>query len=114
MAGFIGGDYARKWDQLDARARRQFGLGALSEYFGPQALHPLAYAEARWTNELWSRGDPVGFTPPGVLHSFGTALRTPVGRIHWAGTETSDYWPGYMEGGVRSGQRAAAEVLAEL
>lgn len=28
--------------------------------------------------------------------------------------ETSDYWVGYMEGAVRSGQRAAAEVLAEL
>jgi monoamine oxidase len=112
MTGFIGGDHARRWDQLDARARRQFGLKALSEYFGPQALRPVAYAEARWTNDLWSRGDPVGFTPPGVLLSFGTALREPVGRIHWAGTETSEYWPGYMEGGVRSGQRAAAEALA--
>jgi hypothetical protein len=37
-----------------------------------------------------------------------------VGRIHWAGTETSDYWNGYMDGAVRSGERAAAEVLAGL
>ena len=33
----------------------------------------------------------------------------PLGR-----TETSDYWVGYMDGAVRSGERAAAEVLAEL
>jgi monoamine oxidase len=33
-----------------------------------------------------------------------------VGRIHWAGTETSTFWHGYMDGAVRSGQRAAAEV----
>ena len=36
------------------------------------------------------------------------------GRIHWAGTETSTYWNGYMDGAVRSGERAAEEVLAEL
>jgi monoamine oxidase len=114
MAAFIGGDAARNWDQLSASARRQFGLNALAEYFGPQALNPIEYAEARWTNDVWSRGDPTGFTAPGVLLGFGTALRSPIGRIHWAGTETSDYWPGYMEGGVRSGQRAAAEALADL
>jgi monoamine oxidase len=114
MAAFIGGDAARNWDQLDASARRQFGLNALAEYFGPQMLHPIEYAEARWTHDVWSRGDPTGFTPPGVLLGFGKVLRTPIGRIHWAGTETSDYWPGYMEGGVRSGQRAAAEALADL
>ena len=34
-----------------------------------------------------------------------------MGRIHWAGTETSTYWNGYMDGAVRSGERAAAEVL---
>lgn len=114
ITGFIGGDYAREWDQWDSGTRRQFGLNALAQYFGPQMLDPLAYAEARWTHDVWSRGDPTGFTPPGVLLGFGKALRAPVGRIHWAGTETSDYWPGYMEGGVRSGQRAAAEALAAL
>jgi monoamine oxidase len=30
--------------------------------------------------------------------------------IHWAGTETASVWNGYMEGAVRSGERAAAEV----
>ena len=43
-----------------------------------------------------------------------TRCATPVGRIHWAGTETSDYWQGYMDGAVRSGERAAAEVHASL
>ena len=41
-------------------------------------------------------------------------IRTPVRRIHWAGTETSDYWQGYMDGAVRSGERVAAEVDALL
>ena len=42
---------------------------------------------------------------------YGQALAAPVGRIHWAGAETSDVWNGYMDGAIRSGRRAAAEIL---
>ena len=52
--------------------------------------------------------------PPGRLERLRTALREPVGRIHWAGTETSEVWNGYMDGAVRSGERAAREVRSEL
>jgi monoamine oxidase len=46
-----------------------------------------------------------------VRTGYGEALREPVGRIHWAGMETADVWNGYMDGAVRSGERAAHEVL---
>ena len=39
-------------------------------------------------------------------------LRAPVGRVHFAGSETSTFWNGDMDGAVRSGKRAAAEVLS--
>jgi monoamine oxidase len=52
--------------------------------------------------------------PPGALTEFGRALREPVGPIHWAGTETASVWTGYMDGAVRSGERAAAGVLEAL
>ena len=45
---------------------------------------------------------------------FGPALREPVGRIHWAGTETSDIWSGYVDGALRSGDRVAKEVLEAM
>jgi monoamine oxidase len=41
---------------------------------------------------------------------FGSSIRKPFGRVHWAGTETSTYWTGYMDGAVRAGPRAAREV----
>lgn len=31
------------------------------------------------------------------------------GRVHWAGTETAPYRNGYMDGAVRSGERAARD-----
>ena len=83
-------------------------------YVGDEALSPKAYLEGLWSAEVWSRGDPVGFTPPGVLLDFGEFMRQPSGRIHWAGTETANYWMGYMDGAVRAGERAASEVVAEL
>ncbi|MEA2385970.1 MAG: monoamine oxidase, partial [Thermoleophilaceae bacterium] len=39
------------------------------------------------------------------------ALTRPFGCVHWAGTETAPHWNGYMDGAVRSGERAAKEVL---
>jgi len=114
LLGFIGGTDARSWYGLSAEQRRQAVLDNLADYFGEKARNPLEYVENAWAEERFSRGDPVAGLGPGTLLDFGTALREPVGRIHWAGTETSDYWVGYMDGAVRSGERAAAEVLAEL
>ncbi len=42
--------------------------------------------------------------------AYGPSLRAPIDRIHWAGTETSNYWAGYMDGAFRSGERVAKEV----
>jgi monoamine oxidase len=44
----------------------------------------------------------------------GPALREPVGRIHWASTETAVEHTGYLEGALEAGERAAREVLARL
>jgi monoamine oxidase len=52
--------------------------------------------------------------PPGVMIEYGQALRAPVGRIHWAGTETATVWTGYMDGAVQAGKRAAGEALTGL
>jgi monoamine oxidase len=114
MMGFIGGHDARIWQSKTASERRAAALQNLANYFGPEALSPRQVVEFNWSTEIWNRGCPVAVLGPGTLIDFGSALRVPVGRIHWAGTETSTYWNGYMDGAVRSGERAAQEVLAGL
>ena len=114
LMGFIGGHQARVLQQQPLAKRRAAALQDFANYFGPQASSPRDFVVFNWGEEEWNRGCPVSILSPGVLSDFGTALRTPVGLIHWAGTETATYWNGYMDGGVRAGERAAAEVLAEI
>jgi monoamine oxidase len=112
--GFVGGDEARRFMRQSTAARRAAVLANFTTYFGSTAAHPSSYFETNWTSEEWTRGCPVAIPGPGTLLAYGPALRRPVGRIHWAGTETSTYWNGYMDGAVRSAERAAREVLDRL
>lgn len=114
LLSFVGGDAARRYFSLSATDRRQAVLNDYANYFGPQALRPTTYIESNWAAEEFTRGCPVGLGTPGTIFEYGFTIRQPVGLIHWAGTETSNYWNGYMDGAVRAGQRAAQEVLAGL
>jgi monoamine oxidase len=111
LFAFVGGKEARAWGEMTPSARRDQVLGEFATYFGPDAARPTEFIEKDWTTEEWSRGCPVAYLPPGVLLEYGSALREPFARVHWAGTETATYWFGYMDGAVRSGERVADEVV---
>src|SRR5438034_4388335 len=64
-----------------------------------------------WWKEEWARGCSMAHFPPGILTRYGRLLREAFGRIHWAGTETATVSHGAIDGAVRSGARAAAEIL---
>jgi monoamine oxidase len=110
LLGFIEGEEARIWSRRSAARRRAAVLAQFARWFGPEARAPRAYVEQNWMEEGWSRGCYGAWAPPGVLLDYGPALREPVGRIHWAGTETATEWCGYMDGAVSSGERVAAEL----
>jgi monoamine oxidase len=112
--GFVGGDSARRYQRMTPQEGRDKVLGEFASFFGDEARTPKDFFETRWTTEQWTRGCPVGIAGPGTLLAYGDQMRQPLGSIHWAGTETSTYWNGYMDGAVRSGERAAKEVLDEL
>ena len=114
LLGFASGAEARALQRLGEAERRGAVLESLGRLFGARALKPERFIEQDWSRERYTGGGPVCFMAPGVLTSFGPALREPAGPIHWAGTETSEVWSGYMEGALASGERAAAEVLERL
>jgi monoamine oxidase len=111
LLGFLEGAHARRVSRLPPDERREVILSVFARFFGPRAADPEEYVERDWAAEEWSRGCYGGRFGTGVWTGYGEALREPVGLIHWAGTETAEVWNGYMDGAVRSGERAAREVL---
>lgn len=61
-----------------------------------------------WLKDPYARGAYM-VTLPGQFRTVVQHLATPVGRLHFAGEHTSP-WPGWMQGALHSGLRAAREV----
>jgi monoamine oxidase len=94
--------------------RRAIVAECFGRFFGPEAGDPIGYVDRAWAADEWSRGCYGGFMPPGAWIGNGSALRAPIGVIHWAGAETATVWNGYMDGAIGSGRDAATTVLADL
>ncbi|KAI8662078.1 Amine oxidase [Fusarium keratoplasticum] len=112
IMGFIEADEMRKLDTLSEKEVQDLVVNDLVKYFGSQAGQPSGFLLQRWDLEEYSKGGPVAYAPPGILSSAGRYLRARSGNIHFAGTETANYWTGYMDGAIRSGERVAKEILA--
>ena len=110
LLAFIGGSSWQQCAMLPVAERRKLVLAAFAKVVGPEALNPIEYVEHDWTHERWTMGSPVASVQPGATVAYGSTIRQPHGRVHWAGTETATYWAGYMDGAVRAGERAASEV----
>jgi len=110
IASFTFGAVAERVQALDPAVRRRQVLDLLTARLGPRAATPVEFVETAWWTEEWTRGCSMAHFPPGVLTRYGPLLREPFGRVHWAGTETSTTSHGAIDGAVRSGERAAAEI----
>ena len=114
LLGFVHGDNAHRFARLAPDERRAAVAECMAHLFGDEARSLTGYLELDWSAEPWTRGCYGAHLPPGAWTQFGEALRAPVGRIHWAGTETATVWAGYMEGAIEAGERAAGEALTAL
>ncbi|HYL09849.1 MAG TPA: FAD-dependent oxidoreductase [Candidatus Acidoferrales bacterium] len=61
-----------------------------------------------WADQPFARGAYVAFAP-GQLTRWSRAVYEPEGRLHFAGEHTSSF-PGWMQGALESGMRAAREI----
>jgi len=113
LAFVLAGEARRLYERPEAE-RRTIVLRRLAELFGRRAGNADRVIERSWAEEPWTRGCYAGYFGPGGWTAFGDVLRRPVGRIHWAGSETATIHHGSMDGAVLAGRRAAGEVLARL
>lgn len=109
---YAGGAEARRLTALSAEQRQAEALGLL------RRVHPGAAGEYEggvswcWDADPWARG-AYAWLRPGQMAALGPHVARPEGRLHFAGDHTSP-WPGWMQGALESGLRAAREVLASV
>ena len=91
----------------------------LAQFFAAAAARrPRAIRVIDWSCEAWGAGCFACVWPPGLATSValgGTALAAPVhgsegGAVFFAATELAHAWPGYFEGALDAGYRAATEA----
>ena len=116
LFGFVGGDEARRFrGQSKARPARRGAARTSPTTSAREALQPARVLRDRLAGAALVARRPGRASPrPGCCSPTAPRSASRSGRIHWAGTETSTYWNGYMDGAVRSGERAAREVLDQL
>jgi monoamine oxidase len=98
------------------------GLARLGTASGPEAwldrvvalrpdlaLDASAAVLTSWDDDPWAQG---AYRAHGLDERPGDeeAVAAPVGALHFAGEHTAGAWSGLMEGALRSGLRAAAEI----
>lgn len=112
LLGFVVGPPARGWAARAPAERRAAVLAQLAAHFGEAAAHPTSLLEHDWSADPWSTGCVAGLPPGSGAAAAGWRAAAP--PLHFAGTEAAVAWPGYMDGAIEAGERAAAEVLAGL
>lgn len=66
---------------------------------------------ATWHDDPWARG-AYSASVVGVRAGDAELLARPAGPLHWAGEHLAGPYEGYMEGALRTGERAAAEIIS--
>jgi len=111
LVGFVSDQNADDLFTLSAEERKERILESLSHYYGPEAKNPVVYYESDWGSEEWTRGAYAASFDMGGLHRYGADLRTAVGPIHFACSDMAGAGYQHVDGAIRMGRFAAANVL---
>lgn len=112
LTGFVmGPDCLKVSETMSADERKAFAVKSMVARFGEKAGKPIHVLEHNWGTDRWTRGCHMAHYAPGVMTTYGHAIRDSVGRIHWASTETSFSWNGNIDGAIKSGERIAQKMV---
>lgn len=114
LASLIHADRAKTLLDLSSSERKEKILTMYVNLFGSEASQPMIFHDYSFTNNPWIGGAYSGYYQKGLFSTYGEHIARPEGNIHWAGTETSTKFRGFMEGAVLSGERVADEILSSL
>jgi monoamine oxidase len=104
-------DYAHWLDQLDEEKRTEQLIADMNEVHPGLRQHLETVVTKSWANDPFERGAFVVYHPH--QQTWFSEICRREGKIWFAGEHASP-WPGWMQGAIASGTKAAREVSAEL
>jgi len=108
LTAYMTGEYAEAMDgPEDVRVLKEVVRQADQVYPSLAGQYERGAAFS-WTSDPWARG-AWAYVSPGDTSKLIPYLHTMEGRISFAGDHTSP-WPGWMQGAIHSGLRAAKEI----
>ncbi len=114
LVGFVSDQHADDVFALSAEERRERVLDSLAHYYGDEARRPVVYYESDWGTEEWTRGAYAASFDLGGLVRYGADQRAAVGPLRFASSDLAGHGYQHVDGAVRMGREAAAEILAAL
>jgi monoamine oxidase len=111
---FIGGPSAEEWHGRDPLELQRFVVEELAGALGSEAGDPVEISLRDWVDDAWSGGAYSDAITDVNRTDAEDLLRAGLPRLHFACSELSPSFPGYIEGAIVAGRAAAANVLARL
>jgi len=108
LEAYVAGEKARKMAAMTAGERLNFTIRQTELILPKLREHYEGGASVCWDEDEWARGAYAWFKP-GQMETLLPHIARAEGRVHFAGDHTSP-WPGWMNGALESGNRAAREV----
>lgn len=108
LVAYFKHDGAREIAALAPQARAAHAIERVARVLPGLEKHVFASTVKVWAEDPWAGGAYLQFLP-GQLYDLKPHFARPEGRIHFAGDHTS-HLPGWMQGALSAGHRAAAEI----
>jgi monoamine oxidase len=108
LMSFTSGADAETLGRMSDAERLRTGLQEATKIWPEAPRHFEGGAVKYWNEDPWIRGS-YSFEGVGQARDYLQIAAAPEGRVHFAGEHFSPY-PGWMQGALFSGQRAAREV----
>ncbi|WP_027031415.1 flavin monoamine oxidase family protein [Mesorhizobium loti] len=111
---FIGGPLALRWRGLSGAALRAEVTARLQEALGPDAGDVIDFSSRDWIEDCWSGGAYSDLIVDVTARDAERTILAGASPVHFAASELSPSFPGYVEGAIVAGRIAARKIVIDL
>ncbi|RWB73000.1 MAG: flavin monoamine oxidase family protein [Mesorhizobium sp.] len=111
---FVGGPLALRWHPLGEAALQAEITARLVQALGPQAADIIDFSARDWTHDRWSGGAYSDLIIDVTARDAERVILAGAPHLHFAASEVSPSFPGYVEGAIVAGRIAAARIQSAI